>query len=348
MTQVKQKATPLTRPGGHPWGTHRVLSPEGVLPQAAQKLDVSFPIYDNEMAIELECLNIDSASFKVLREVAKDNPQKVSRQILEIVRERGKMQNPVTGSGGMLRGRVLQVGPEFPGDFEVGQKVATLVSLTLTPLALEEIESVDLERDQVYAKGRAIIFASGVVAPLPEDMEESLALAVLDVCGAPAWTKRLVQPQDRVLIMGLGKAGILSALAAREVVAESHLFVMDQRPLAESVHDLLGKGVGFLQGDVKRPLHAYEELKNRGGVDFDLVMNTCNTPETETAAILACRPGGKIYFFNMATEFGRAVLTAEGLGKDVQLVMGNGYAPGHWEYALNLVRRHPHLRRMLL
>lgn len=339
---------PLTRPGGHPWGIHRVLSPKGVLPQAARKLDVSFPIYANEMAIELECLNIDSASFKILGQAADNQHEKVSEQILKIVQQRGKMQNPVTGSGGMLRGRVLQVGPDYPGDFRVGQKVATLVSLTLTPLVIDRIESVDLEKAQVYAQGRAIIFASGVVAPLPEDMEESLALAVLDVCGAPAWVKRLVQPQDRVLIMGLGKAGILSALAAREVISEANLFVMDLRPLAEQAHELLGKGVGFLEGDVKRPLQIYQELEKRGALDFDLVINTCNTSETETAAILACRPGGKIYFFNMATEFGRAVLTAEGLGKDVQLVMGNGYAPGHWEYALNLVRRHPHLRRMLL
>ncbi len=34
--------------------------------------------------------------------------------MLAIVADRGKMQNPVTGSGGMLIGVVDEVGPESP------------------------------------------------------------------------------------------------------------------------------------------------------------------------------------------------------------------------------------------
>ena len=34
-----------------------------------------------------------------------------ARAVLEIVATRGKMQNPVTGSGGMLVGTVEEVGP---------------------------------------------------------------------------------------------------------------------------------------------------------------------------------------------------------------------------------------------
>ena len=44
------------------------------------------------------------------------------------------MQNPVTGSGGMLVGTVEEVGPESPLGLTAGDRVATLVSLTLTPL----------------------------------------------------------------------------------------------------------------------------------------------------------------------------------------------------------------------
>ena len=38
----------------------------------------------------------------------------VRAEVLDIVRTRGKMQNPVTGSGGMLIGTVEEVGPESP------------------------------------------------------------------------------------------------------------------------------------------------------------------------------------------------------------------------------------------
>jgi len=33
--------------------------------------------------------------------------------IVKIVGERGKMQNPVTGSGGMLKGTVIKIGPKL-------------------------------------------------------------------------------------------------------------------------------------------------------------------------------------------------------------------------------------------
>ena len=58
--------------------------------------------------------------------------------MLEIVATRGKMQNPVTGSGGMLVGTVEEVGPGSPLGLAVGDRVATLVSLTLTPLVIED------------------------------------------------------------------------------------------------------------------------------------------------------------------------------------------------------------------
>ena len=48
------------------------------------------------------------------------------------------MQNPETGSGGMLVGTVEEVGPESPLGLQVGDRVATLVSLTLTPLVIED------------------------------------------------------------------------------------------------------------------------------------------------------------------------------------------------------------------
>jgi L-erythro-3,5-diaminohexanoate dehydrogenase len=49
----------------------------------------------------------------------------------------------------------------------------------------------------------------------------------------------------------------------------------------------------------------------------------------------------------MATSFTAAALTAEGLGKDVTMVIGSGYAPNHAAEALELVRSEPGLRAIL-
>src|SRR5262245_37047894 len=122
------------RLGGHTYGFHRVISPHGVFPQAAQKLDSSLPLYDNEALIRVERLNIDSASFHQIKEACGGDPEKIKRHILSIVMERGKMHNPVTNSGGMLLGTVQEIGPKAKFDFKAGDRIATLVSLTLTPL----------------------------------------------------------------------------------------------------------------------------------------------------------------------------------------------------------------------
>ncbi|HET9751845.1 MAG TPA: L-erythro-3,5-diaminohexanoate dehydrogenase, partial [Myxococcales bacterium] len=172
-----------------PYGLRRVVRPQGVLPQQAEVIDPRLPPGPDELCIDVERLNIDAASFRQLRQECGDDPARIAARVREIVAARGKMQNPVTGSGGMLVGKVAWVGPEHPaqGELRAGHRIATLVSLTLTPLVLEEIRAVHLQAERLDVRGRAVIFASGLWAPMPDDLPEALALAVLDVCGAPAW-----------------------------------------------------------------------------------------------------------------------------------------------------------------
>ncbi len=103
-------------------GLHRVVEPRGVLPQAATRLDTDPVIGPDEVRIAVERLNLDAASFRQLREEAGGDGDAVRARVLEIIRTRGKMHNPVTGSGGMLIGVVDAVGPESPLGLEVGQR----------------------------------------------------------------------------------------------------------------------------------------------------------------------------------------------------------------------------------
>ncbi|MFW5968487.1 MAG: L-erythro-3,5-diaminohexanoate dehydrogenase, partial [Persicimonas sp.] len=213
------------RPDGHLYGVHRVVEPVGSLPQAAERLDNSAPAFDNEVTIAVRTLNVDSASFhQIVGEVGRDEAA-IGRHIEAIVDERGKMQNPVTGSGGMLIGDVVDVGPRYEGPVELsrGDQVATLVSLTLTPLRIASIEAVRAEADQVEVRGEAYLWPSAPLVVLPDDLPNRLALSVLDVCGAPAQTRRLVEGAERVLVLGMGKSGMLCAAAARDTLGEEAL-----------------------------------------------------------------------------------------------------------------------------
>lgn len=82
---------------GCKYGTHRVIEPKGVLPQPALKIDNNMEIYSNEILIDVIALNVDSASFTQIEEEAGHDVEKIKAKIKEIVGERGKMQNPVTG-----------------------------------------------------------------------------------------------------------------------------------------------------------------------------------------------------------------------------------------------------------
>jgi L-erythro-3,5-diaminohexanoate dehydrogenase len=48
----------------------------------------------------------------------------------------------------------------------------------------------------------------------------------------------------------------------------------------------------------------------------------------------------------MATSFTAAALGAEGLGKDVEMLIGNGFVPGHAELTIGLLRKDPGLRKL--
>ena len=330
-----------------PYGLSRVVRPAGVLPQAADVVDPSLPIGPDEVLIDVDHLNVDAASFRQLKEAAGGSPEGIAAEIRSIVGERGKMHNPVTGSGGMLIGRVREVGPRHPaaGDLKPGDRIATLVSLTLTPLVLESIDRVHVGKDRVDVKGTAILFASGIFAKLPDDMADTLALAALDVCGAPALVAREVKAGQTVLILGAGKSGILCAAQAKDNGAR--VIVTDISEAAVRTFVDLGYADETFVSDATRPVDVMQKVQaaTAGGL-CDVVINCANVPRTEMAAILAVKDRGTVVFFSMATSFTAAALGAEGVGKDADLLLGNGYAHGHANLTLALLRKHPKLWRL--
>jgi L-erythro-3,5-diaminohexanoate dehydrogenase len=182
-----------------------VLEPTGVLPQAAWRLDPSPLIWPDEVRVRVERLNLDAASFRQLHEASGGDADAIRASVLGIIASRGKMQNPVTGSGGMLTGVVDAAGPGSPLGLKPGDRIATLVSLSLTPLVITDgLASWDGASEQVPCAGHAILFGRSIAATLPDDLPVALALAVLDVCGAPALTHRVVSQAARRLAESAG------------------------------------------------------------------------------------------------------------------------------------------------
>ncbi len=355
---------------GCPYGSHRVIEPAGVLPQPAWKIDNTMdPIWPNEILVNVDTLNIDSASFTQMEEACHGDPEGIKRMILETVAERGKMHNRVTGSGGMFIGTVEKVGESLSGERPAGAaagipraggkpqagarsplvpgtRIASLVSLSLTPLKIERILEVRTATDQVSVEARAILFESGIYAVLPEDMPAEVALAVLDVAGAPAQTQRLVKKGDTVTIVGAsGKSGILCCYEAHKkgarVIGLAHSERGKKRLSELNLCDEIAVA------DAHNALECYRIVKDlTGGALSDVVINCTNVPDTEMGSILCCRDRGLVYFFGMATSFTKAALGAEGVGKDIDMMIGNGYAHNHAEVALDVLRNSPDINAL--
>jgi L-erythro-3,5-diaminohexanoate dehydrogenase len=357
-----------------PLGLHRVIHPPGVLPQAAWRLDASPAIAPDEVRIRIDRLNLDAASYRQLREACAADPGKIRTAVLDIITTRGKMQNPVTGSGGMLTGTVEEAGPDSPLGLKPGQRIATLVSLTLTPLHITDgLRQWDGQSEQVPCEGHAILFGRSIAAALPDDLPVPLALAVLDVCGAPALTSRVVKKGDVAVIIGAaGKSGSLSAAAARQAGAAKIIGVVPTEKEAALLRNPITAADEGAEGppqdvrprpaadprapksplvdemviaDARDPVGLADRVTAAGG-PADVTVVCVDVAGCEGGAILSAKQGGTVIFFSMATSFSAAALGAEGLAADVTMLIGNGYVPGHAEFALDLVRTTPSVRRL--
>jgi len=331
------------------FGTHRVLEPAGTLPQAAWRLDSTPVAHANELLCDVDVLNIDSASFTQIAAQCGDDPEAIAAHIRETVATRGKQHNAVTGSGGMFVGRIAAVGEARTdrATLAVGDRIASLVSLTLTPLHLDEILAVDVATHRVRVRGTAVLFASGSFAKLPDDIDADVALSVLDVAGAPAQVRRLAAPGQTVCVIGAdGKSGMLACAQAKSRVGPLGR-VVGIVPQADTPGARLLTAAGYVDdlivADARDALAVLAAIPSALPALADLVVNCVNVAGTELASILCARDEGVVYFFSMATSFTAAALGAEGVGKDITMIVGNGYAKGHAEVALQTLRERPPL-----
>lgn len=335
---------------GCKYGTHRVIEPAGVLPQPAKKIDNNMDeLYDNEILINVQTLNIDSASFTQIEEQAGGDEAKIAEIMLGIVKEKGKHQNPVTGSGGMLIGTVEKIGPALEGklDIKVGDKIATLVSLSLTPLRIDKIKEIRKDIDQVDIEGKAILFESGIYAKIPSDLPEKLVLSALDVAGAPAQTAKLVGPGDIVVIIGAaGKSGTLCCYEAkRRAGVTGKVIGLVRNQKGADMLKKLGVVDEVIIADAQKPVEVMNKVAEAtNGEMADITINNVNVPDTEMSSVLATKNTGIVYFFSMATSFTKSALGAEGVGSDVTMIMGNGYTKGHAEITLQILRESKEIR----
>ena len=258
------------------------------------------------------------------------------------------MQNPVTGSGGMLVGVVDEVGPESPLGLQ-RRRPGRHPGLAVPDPAADHRRPGRLGRSLRAGarRGHAILFGRSIAAPLPDDLPDELAMAVMDVCGAPALTARVVvgvrrdrgarrrrhrrRGQERLAVAGGRPRGAGAAHGRHRPGRAPRRRCCARSGLADHV----------ALADARDPVALAAAVDARWARRPTSPSSASTCPAASTARSWPPPTGGTVIFFSMATSFSAAALGAEGLAADVTMLIGNGYVPGHAELALDLLRTEP-------
>lgn len=326
--------------------TWRSVDPPGVLPHHARVLDARSPPSECEATIDVELLAIDATSYRAIRERAGADAQRMTETIARIVAERGKLQNPWTGSGGVAMGRLTAVGSCRPAsDLRTGERVLPLASLIAVPLRLDSVGPLDPDDPHVAVRGRAIVTGSMECARVPSDLAPRAAVSAFDVFPAASYVRELAVAGAHVLIFGAGHAGVLALAAAREAVgADGCVTIIDREPGALRRAETVDPEAALVQADVTDTVMTARALSDRGLPRGDLTLLCTTVPGAEGTAIVTTAERGTIVFFSTATSFAAAALGADAVGSRARLVIPNGLTDDRGDYAFELVRRHPALR----
>jgi L-erythro-3,5-diaminohexanoate dehydrogenase len=326
-------------------GVHRSREPRGALVHIAGVLDATAPINEHEAELDVEMLAIDATSFAEIRRRSGADPDAMAAAIAGIVAARGKMQNPRTGSGGVVLGRVHAVGAGYQmGDLVPGELVVPLASLIAIPLVLDSVGPVDPASPLVPVRGRAVVTGGTLCGRVPDDVLPAVALTIYDVYPVASYVRDLAAPGDHVLVLGAGHAGLLAVAAARAAVQDAGaVTVVDVAGAALEQATRVDPGVTAVRADVTEPLAVTGALAAQGGGPADLTLVCTSVEGAEGAALLVTAPRGTIVFFSTATRFAAAALGADTIGSQARLIIPNGLTADRGAYAFELVRAAPAL-----
>ena len=273
-----------------PMGSHRVIEPAGALPQAAWRLDNTPQVRANEILCDVEMLCIDSASFRQIAEAHGRNPGDRRARAGDGLRARQAAQRGHRERRDVRRagGRGRRTGRARRPAAGRRDRVARFAD---PHAAAHRAHRAGLLGDRAHLDARfgGLVRERGLYAKLP-DLPTEVALAVLDVAGAPAQVRRLAKPGATVVVIGAdGKSGLLACAQAKAAVGESGTVIgIAPDAASDGVRLLLESRLvdHFVEADARQALATSRAFAMVAPGMGDLVVNCVNVSGTELTSIL--------------------------------------------------------------
>lgn len=329
------------------YGIDRVIEPANVLPTSAWRLDNSRTLRKSEIRIAVDRIQIETTSFKQMSIESNNNADRIKERIADIVIKRGKLHNPVTDTGGVLFGRVMEIGQDYQNkaNLQIGDEVIVNTSLASIPLYLSKITKIDFSFGQIEAVGYAIAFNECPIVKRPVGLSIELLLFAFNESATMYSVGKSAQGKHDFLVVGNNMlTNLFFGYAIRRNTGEQArivcLFDKSTVPVqaSSSLDELLRQIFSEIHyGSILKPVDCLERFSL--AESFDLSVNCADIPGAETINILATRTGGVVYFANLINNYNIALYITEAVAREVEIQGAVGYREGYEHFDIDMIRQ---------
>lgn len=331
-------------------GSRRVPSGKG-LPIYAWKLNNDLQAEDDEMLIRVVKIHLENGSFNQIYSEVGGNEEKMKETVMEIVRQRGKMHNPYTGTGGLFGGVVEKIGKKFNNvdNIRVGDEVIVPVSIAMLPLKLQKVKSVNYVYNHLDVDGYTVIYNGCPVVKKTPDISWDILLSAFEESASIKKASGFAEGKSASLVIGSNPiVTMLYGLALRSV--------MEPDGVLTCVH--YGDNVMYAYNDIEQnrnkllysvfdevyfmssrdPMECIDETTQGGERLYDVIVNCADQMGAEAISVIAAKENGDVLFSNLTNNYTTALLVQEAINRDINLYCAVGYVEGYYDYMMSFIR----------
>lgn len=330
-------------------GSDRVIGGQK-LPVHAWKLDNRKPIKNNEILLKVLKIHLENGNFNQICVEVGGNEDRIKECILNIVKQRGKLHNPYTGTAGIVAGIVEEIGSacEKENDIKPGDEVIIPVSASLLPLSLEEVYKVDYTYGHIDVEGYAILYDGCPIVKKQADLPWDLLMVAFEESASIEKVSKLAKKKDQIMIIGSNPiVATLYSLAVRGTMAvEGELAgVIYKDKVSEMFGGATQKMNKFLYSifdevylmDSTSTLECIEDITYNGTRFFDIVVNCADQMGAEAVSVMATKEKGTVFFSNLSNNYTLALFIQEAINREMNLQCAAGYSSGYYEFMMNFI-----------
>ncbi|MBK5253672.1 MAG: sigma-54-dependent Fis family transcriptional regulator [Peptostreptococcaceae bacterium] len=338
------------------FGIDRVVRPKWNLPMTAWELDNSKEISDTEMRVRITMLHIEWDSFSQICHSCNFDEASIKAKIMYMVERRGKLHNPYTNSGGVLTGKIEEIGKQAINNksgLKVGDDIICAASISAIPLKIDSIDYIDYSLGEIYCQGYAILFPSTISVNTKSLGGNQYSMLYFDESSALECANRFakINKFETVGIMARDIAnGYIFAAAVRKNNKHiKRVIVFVDNELKNVYSDLDNPEIvketfdGFVDDlivvDLSKPIDAYNYLLEEKGIEnLDYIVLSENRDGAEGLAVLLCKENGGMFFSSVKNNYMSAALTAESMGKTINTYSFDTFTAISIGFTVELIR----------